>query len=89
MKQAKIAPPTLEQMRREAPWTWVNCTNTKCHHRMPVAITPLIIRWGPDASSDQLRASARCAKCGRKGATLTGPSWGGMDVGVLPFPKNW
>jgi hypothetical protein len=56
---------------------------------MPIAITPLIIRWGPDASSDRLRASARCAKCVRKGATLTGPSWGGKDVGVPPFPKDW
>jgi hypothetical protein len=64
-------------MRQSAPWLRVNCTNTKCLHRMPIAITPLIIRWGPDASSDQLRTSARCAKCGRKGATLTGPAGAG------------
>jgi hypothetical protein len=29
-------------------------------HRAPKAIVPLIIRWGGDASSDVLRACARC-----------------------------
>jgi hypothetical protein len=46
----------------------------------------LIIRWGPDASSDVLRRKARCIRCGRKGAMLTYPSWIGEDVGEQPFP---
>jgi hypothetical protein len=62
------AVPTLEQLRRGTPWCWVVCE--QCFHRRPVAFVPLIIRWGPDASSDMLRWSARCTKCGRKGAVL-------------------
>jgi hypothetical protein len=46
-----------------------------------MAFTPLIIRWGPDASRDILRRSARCAKCGAKGARLQHPRWIGVDVG--------
>ena len=36
------------------------------------------VRWGPDASSDILRRSARCNKSGRKGAVLqhlSGRAW--------------
>ena len=71
--------PTLEQLRRGHPWCWVVCEH--CSHRTPVAFVPLIIRWGPDASSDMLRRSARGNKCGRKGAVLQHPSWAGMDLG--------
>jgi hypothetical protein len=39
-----------------------------------MAIAPFVIRWGPDAPSDMLRRSARCSKCGAKGATLMLPS---------------
>jgi hypothetical protein len=51
-----------------------------------MAITPLIIRWGPDTSSDRLRQCARCTACGSKGATLQHPGWAGAQVGFLPFP---
>jgi hypothetical protein len=65
--------PTLEQLRGDCPWCWVVCE--RCLHRKPVAFTPLT-RWGPDASSDLLRRSARCEKCGAKGgASLQHPSW--------------
>jgi hypothetical protein len=64
--------PTLEQLRRDCPWCWVVCE--RCLHRKPVAFTPFIIRWGPDISSDILRRSARCEKCGA-GAALQHPSW--------------
>jgi hypothetical protein len=52
----------------------------------------LIIRWGPEASSNRLRQSARCAQFGRKGVTLQHPSWRGSAVGweafpVLPMPE--
>ncbi len=44
--------------------------------------------WGPDASSDKLRAGARCTSCGGKGATLQRPGWAGNNVGFYPFPTN-
>jgi hypothetical protein len=50
-----------------------------------MAIAPMIIRWGPDASSDMLRRAARCSKCGAKGATLMFPSWVSSTVGLAPF----
>jgi len=36
---------------------------------------PVIIRWGGEASTDRLRARARCTACGGKGASLRHPSW--------------
>jgi hypothetical protein len=42
----------------------------RCQHRSPAAIVLLMIRWGADASSDMRRQSARCTRCGRKGATI-------------------
>jgi hypothetical protein len=53
--------PTLEQLRLGHPWTWVVCE--RCKRRWPVALVPLIIRWGPEASSDLLRRSAHCTRC--------------------------
>jgi hypothetical protein len=52
----------------------------------PMAIAPLIIRWGPDTSSDMLRRCARCTVCGHKGATLQGPGWKNGEVEWEPFP---
>jgi hypothetical protein len=78
--------PTLESF--SPPWVWIDCTNTaaNCHHSAPMAVTPLVIRWGFGTSSDKLRASARCTKCGHKGASLRAPSWKDSVVGVQPFP---
>ena len=58
-------------------WVWVYYTRyvPLCQHRAPMALAPLIIRWGPDASSDMLRQCARCTACGHKGATLGHPGW--------------
>jgi hypothetical protein len=67
--------PTLAELQRSHCWTWVYCE--KCLHHAPMALVPLIIRWGADASSDQLRRRARCTKCGHKGATLQHPGWAG------------
>ena len=61
--------------------------NADRQHRAPMALTPLIIiRWGPDASSDRLRASVRCSVCGCKGADLQHASWGGSSTGWAPYP---
>jgi hypothetical protein len=76
--------PTLAQLQRSHCWTWVYCE--KCLHHAPMALVPLIIRWGVETSSDRLRQCARCTKCGHKGATLQHPGWGGADLGFLPFP---
>jgi hypothetical protein len=78
--------PTLDQLHRQAPWWWIVCQH--CLHSRPVALVPFIIRWGPGTSSDMLRRSARCGKCGRKGATLQMPSWGDMGIGFQPFPTG-
>jgi hypothetical protein len=80
----RVPVPTLGQLRKEHCWFWVFCS--KCPHRAPMAVAPLVIRWGADASSDKLRASARCTKCGTKGATLQHPSWVSNTVGCQPFP---
>lgn len=76
---------TLAEMQgTPGKWVWVYCE--RCNHSAPMAVAPLVIRWGPRASSDQLRRSARCTACGHKGATLRRVSWVGNDVEWQPFP---
>jgi hypothetical protein len=57
-------------------------------HGAVIAIAPLIIRWGPDSSSDMLRACARCTVCGHKGATLKHPGWKNGEVEWEPFSEH-
>jgi hypothetical protein len=47
-----------------------------------------LLSWGADASSDKLRAGARCTRCGGKGATLQRPGWAGNHIGFYPFPTS-
>jgi hypothetical protein len=75
---------TLGDLHSVTPWLWLNCE--RCQHYAPLACAVAVIRWGRNASSDVLRERARCTACGHKGATLQRPSWGGADVGFLPFP---
>jgi hypothetical protein len=85
--QHKSAPgprPTLGELQREHPWTWLWCE--RCQHRAPFAFAAAVIRWRSTASSDVLRQRARCTACGPKGATLKHPSWGGNSIGFMPFP---
>src|SRR5215831_21283595 len=77
---------TLGEINTPPHWFWVCCEGSDCGHHAPMAITPLVIRWGPNTSSDKLRRSARCTVCGRKGATLKHPSWHDEQVGWQPFP---
>lgn len=82
-----IVPPTLQQLRTSAPWIWVHCTNCfQCRHISALALAPLIIRWGPNASSDVLRQRARCSRCGHKGASLQTPSWCSLETGGWLHP---
>jgi hypothetical protein len=78
--------PSIGQLRKGQCGIWAHCHNIECGHTVPRALAPLIIRWGASASSDLIRRSLRCGKCGRKGATLTIPSWVDMRIGQAPFP---
>ena len=89
MRQEQLPPPPpLAQLRKHHCWLWLNCPHRQCLRRAPMALAPLIIRWGPDASSDVLRQRARCSRCGHKGATLQMPSWAGSEVGLAAFPAE-
>jgi hypothetical protein len=68
------------------PPLWVVCE--RCLHRKPVAFVRSSFAEGPDASSDVLRRSSRCEKCGAKGADLQHPSWHGEQVRWEPFPTG-
>ena len=76
--------PTLGELQRATPWVWLWCE--RCQHHAPLACAVAVIRWGADVSSDRLRQRARCSACGKKGATIQHPGWGGNHVGFLPFP---
>jgi hypothetical protein len=71
----KLGPrPTLGELQRATPWVWLWCE--RCQHHAPLA------------SSDKLRAGARCTSCGGKGATLQHPGWAGNHIGFYPFPTS-
>jgi hypothetical protein len=85
--------PTIGQLRSSgASWLWVY---GRCGYHAPVALAPLIIQFGPDASSDVLRATGRCPRCGRIGISLKHPSWcterGEVGWGPLPtyYANGW
>lgn len=82
--------PTLGELQQGngGKWVWVYCASIDCHHSAPMALAPLIIRWGPGASSDKLRRCARCTRCGYRGATLSTPSWIHTDGSCAPFPRR-
>jgi len=60
---------TLGQLHRPPGWVWIHFARyvPLCQHHAPMALAPLIIRWGPDTSRDKLRRCARCMACGHKG----------------------
>ena len=80
--------PTLWRLQREYCWLWLHCDAPGCHHHAPAAIAPFVIRWGFEASSDMLRRSARCSRCGHKGASTTMPSYVDVIVRFAPFPSG-
>ena len=80
--------PTLGDLRRHVPWFWLHYANPKCGHSRPMAFAPLIIRLGAEASSDVLRHSARCTRCGYRGATLQHPSHKDLLRGWAEFPTG-
>ena len=81
--------PTLDELQRTAPWLWVYCKKNDCTNSAPMALVPLIIRWGSGVSSDKLRRCAKCTKCGGKGATLSVPTSGpGGQEAMFPDGKE-
>jgi hypothetical protein len=67
--------PTLGDLHQPPGWATLHCNAMGCHHSARFAFAPYVIRWGWDASSDRLRQSARCSRCGGKGARITMASW--------------
>ncbi len=63
-------PRRLSDIRAEHLWLYVYCGRPGCPHHAVFFLTPLIVRWGPEASVEQLRRAARCTKCGHRGATV-------------------
>jgi hypothetical protein len=75
---------TLGDLQRLSPWIWLNCE--KCQHYAPLVCAVPVIRWGPNTSSDKLRAVRPRTAYGHKGATIQHLGWGVENVGFLPFP---
>ena len=59
--------PTLGVLRRGHSWLWICCEGKDCARSAAVALTPFIIRWGAEASSNLLRRNARCQILRHKG----------------------
>ena len=78
--------PTLGELQQATPWVWLWCEC--CQHHAPLACAVAVLLWGPDASSDKLRAGARCTSCGSKGGTVQHPGWAGNHIGFQPFPTS-
>ena len=57
-------------------WLWCE----RCQHHAPLACAVAVILWGADASSDKLRAGARCTRCGGKGSRDAPMRMGEMNV---------
>jgi hypothetical protein len=53
------------------------CFSEKCMHHAPMALVPLMIRWGAETSSDRLRQRT---KRGHRGATSQHPGWVGTTT---------
>lgn len=81
--------PTMADLLKQGPgWVRVYCERIGCGHHTALWLAPLVEKLGPDTSSNVLRRSLRCAKCGAKGATIQHPSWLDTKVGWEPFPGD-
>jgi hypothetical protein len=79
---------TLADLQKQAGWVRAYCESIGCGHKAPLAIAPVVIRWGGDKSSDLMRERLRCSKCGRLGATLQVSTWVNNVTGTEPFPVD-
>lgn len=90
LADAVLPPAGLAAIRKEFLWLYLYCGRPHCPHYAIVPLTPLIIRWGPDAPIEYLRRAARCTKCGHKGATVqnSNGAWP-KALGVFPESSRW
>lgn len=86
MRAREPAQTTIGDLLAEAGWVILNCENPACGRRVATQLPAFIEKFGPDASSDLVRDTARCAECGHKGVTTTTPSWAGADKRWSVFP---
>jgi hypothetical protein len=77
--------PTLGELQRTTPWIWLWCE--RCQHHAPLACAVAVILWGPDASSDKLRAGARCTGCGTLAFAVTRSLAAGMPRAGVWRPR--
>lgn len=82
-------PPTLGGVRQTTDWIWLYCEVTGCGHSTALPITPLIIRWGPEAPLNYLRRFFRCTRCGGRKTSTQMPSWGGSHVGFVALNETY
>lgn len=87
-RRQRYAPTIGELLLSEPRWVWATCDQIGCGHRVPIALVPYAIRWGMDVSSDVLRRSLRCTRCGTKGAEIMMPSWRDKRYGWCSFPTE-
>ena len=80
--------PALAKLRQGHSWLWICCDGRDCARSAAVDLTPFIIRWGEDASSNVLRRNAQCQYCGTKGVTIQLPGWFGENNTEAPFPVD-
>ncbi len=83
---------SLGAIRRLTSWVWLYCDNVDhrgiCGHYCAIPLAPFIIRWGKDASSDLLRKSFVCSKCGARTTSIKHPSWADRQIGFQMFPSE-
>jgi hypothetical protein len=81
--------PTLAELTRSGSggnWVWLHCFGKGCGRKFPVALVPLVIRWGDRATIHDLNRNARCARCGSRAGDARTPSWADATIGWQPFP---
>jgi hypothetical protein len=61
----------------------------KCGRMIPIAVVPLIIRFGAAYPPDELRRCSRCDDCGHRGMTLSMRSSADALTGFAPLPKRF
>lgn len=78
--------PTIDDMRKLAPWFWAHCT-AKCGNRAALPWAAVVHLLPPSASANRLRAALRCMRCGVRGAglSLNAPSDGKGTLSPIPF----
>lgn len=71
-------------------WFYLSCEICGCGNCAAVPLTPLIIRWGPEALRTRLNTGFRCSRRGGRSTTVSWPnSEGRPDYGAPPVPERY